>query len=166
MTEHYHDPFCEHTITRLPDKVTYGFNHVPADMPEVVGLFVGGCVQRGVGSSFRRVAHAHNHKGDETYGWICFRSPKRVLTPSGKPSVTVYHEYAHILCPNRGHDRLWRETITRLGFPGEAKRVQKIYCKHREARMQWEGNREVLACPCGHIKRFTKSGIHIATISL
>lgn len=121
MTEHYHDRSCGCVITRLPDEITYGFNRVPAEMPEIRGLFVGGCVERGVGSSFRRLAHAHNHRGDEFYGWVCVRSPKRVLTASGKPTTLMYHEYAHILTPNHGHDAKWAATLASLGYPSAAK---------------------------------------------
>jgi hypothetical protein len=109
-------------------KVEYGEVTV-SGMPEVKGVFVGGCVERGIGSSFRRTAHAHNSKKDEHFGWICVRSAKRVLTDSGKPTALMMHEYAHILCPNHGHDALWRETITRLGYPSEAKRSQEMYSK-------------------------------------
>jgi hypothetical protein len=42
----------------------WGLRECPFDWPEVVGVFVGGCVERGVGSAFRRQAHAHNHRGD------------------------------------------------------------------------------------------------------
>lgn len=127
MTEHYHEYGCGHTIFALPDKPTYGFNRVPDEMPEIEGLFIGGCVQRGVGSSFRRQAHAHNHPDDETYGWVCVRSPKRVLTPSGKPSALMYHEYAHILTPKQGHTIKWAKTLANLGHPAEARRCCKPF---------------------------------------
>lgn len=91
---------------------------------EGVRVFVGGCVERGVGSSFRRQAHAHNHKRDPRYGWICVRSPKRLKTPSGKPSTLMYHEYAHMLVPNQGHTAKWAEVLTSLGHPAEARRCR------------------------------------------
>lgn len=145
-------------------KVEYGYFEV-SGMPEVKGVFVGGCVERGIGSSFRRQAHAHTDKADRYRGWICVRSANRVLTDSGNPTTLMMHEYAHILCGHgHGHDALWRETISRLGHPAEAKRVQKMYCKHKDAQMQWEGRSEVLVCPCGHIQRFTNPGVHVATI--
>lgn len=97
----------------------------------IAGIFVGGCVERGVGSSFRASAHAHNHTNDKDYGWICIRSQKRVLTPSGQPSTLLLHEYAHILTPNQGHTAKWRECLTKLGRPAEAQRYVARYTKAR-----------------------------------
>lgn len=75
------------------------------------GIFSGGCVERGEGSSFRAKAHAHI-KGKtprEHDGWICFRSAKR-LNQHG----IVIHELAHILT-NEGHSRKFYECVRRLG---------------------------------------------------
>lgn len=101
---------------------------VPLNMPEVRGIFLGGCVCRGVGSSFRAQAHAHNDKRDERFGWLCFRSIKRlgeVVLVEGddgmtevqvvKPGKTLIHEYAHILVPNEGHTDRWRAKMKELG---------------------------------------------------
>lgn len=94
--------------------------------PEVCkGVFVGGCVERGVGSSFRRVAHAHNHRKDSHYGWICVRSHRRLRTPAGHVSTLMLHEYAHLLCPNQGHTERWRRTISGMGRPAEAQRRRR-----------------------------------------
>ena len=97
------------------------FNDVPL-MPALQGLFVGGCVERGEGSSFRAKAHAHNVPGRPFYGWVCVRSLKRIgaVTEAGvlmKPSRLLWHEYAHLLTPNHGHDDTWRRKMRELGQP-------------------------------------------------
>ena len=79
---------------------------VPDELKQygVRGIFVGGCVARGEGSSFRAKAHAHcvipgtrNYQGNGRFlGWICFRSAKRLFTSSGKPSQLLWHETVHI----------------------------------------------------------------------
>ena len=79
------------------------------------GTFVGGCVERGDGSSFRRRAHAHCFDGDPHKGWICVRSPKRLRMANGKPSMLMLHEMAHILTPNHWHDDVWRSKVRELG---------------------------------------------------
>ena len=79
------------------------------------GTFVGGCVERGDGSSFRRRAHAHCFDSDPHKGWICVRSPKRLRMANGKPSMLMLHEMAHILTPNHWHDDYWRDKVRELG---------------------------------------------------
>ena len=95
--------------------------YIVPDWPEVKGIFVGGCVKRGVGSSFRAKAHTHNMTDDKYFGWICVRSLKRVGEVKGnvitKPSQLLWHEYAHILTPNHGHDDAWRNKMKELGQP-------------------------------------------------
>lgn len=81
--------------------------------PEVVGVFVGGCVERGVGSSFRAQAHAHT--SGEHKGWICVRSQKRLLTARGGLSQLMLHEIAHILVM-QGHTDAWRAKCRELGY--------------------------------------------------
>ena len=98
---------------------------VPALMPEIAGIFVGGCVNRGEGSRFRARAHAHNNPTGEHYGWICFLSERRVLTAAGQPSRILWHEYAHILTPKHGHDDAWRKAMKELRQPLPA-RYQKV----------------------------------------
>lgn len=99
---------------------------------ELKGVFLGGCVERGDGSSFRRRAHAHNRKSDSLFGWICVRSPKRLYTMKGTPSRVMWHELAHILTPNHGHDDAWRKKMQELRQP-----IPKQYRKggrHRHKR--------------------------------
>ena len=79
-------------------------------------VFVGGCVERGDGSSFRRKAHAHTSKDDIHYGMICVRSSKRLYTPSGKPSYLMWHELAHIIT-GHGHDIIFIRKMREFGFP-------------------------------------------------
>lgn len=103
---------------------------VPLTMPQIKGIFLGGCVSKGVGSSFRAQAHAHNHKHDEHFGWVCFRSIKRLGAYDvieqddgtaevriSKPGRTLMHEWAHVLVPNEGHTDRWRAMMRELGQP-------------------------------------------------
>lgn len=85
------------------------------EFPQVAGVFLGGCVERGDGSSFRRVAHAHTegtHKG-----FICVRSPKRLWHMDGepKPSLTMVHELAHIVS-GAGHTDPFRKAYKELSM--------------------------------------------------
>lgn len=100
------------------------------------GIFVGGCVERGEGSSFRAKAHCHNHEGSPFFGWICVRSAKRLgkfhlfdqnLVDIGvvnyqdydgridTPSQLLLHEYAHLLAPNQGHTAKFFVELKRIG---------------------------------------------------
>jgi len=109
----------------MPSEPVYA---VP-DWPEVIAIFVGGCVERGVGSSFRAKAHAHSRKADKYFGWICVRSLKRVGEIQGniitKPSRLLWHEYAHILTPDHYHDDTWRQKMRELGQPIPAQYEKK-----------------------------------------
>lgn len=111
---------------------------VPESMPEVKGIFIGGCVDRGIGSSFRAQAHAHNHRENPHFGWLCVRAYRRlgvveelprddgrIEVVIHKPSRLLWHEYAHILTPGHGHDDTWRRKMKELGQPLE-KRYQKL----------------------------------------
>jgi hypothetical protein len=75
--------------------------------PKVKGLFIGGCVARGVGSSFRAKAHAH-YTG-RYFGWICVRRADRV-----DDRELMLHELAHILT-EQGHTPAWRTRVLELG---------------------------------------------------
>ncbi len=93
-------------------------------------MFVGGCVERGDGSSFRAKAHAHTHSDDAYNGWICVRSAKRL--GNGKPSMLMLHELAHILT-GHGHDDTWRKKLRELG--GRIRYYEtKAYYKKRRMR--------------------------------
>lgn len=102
---------------------------------QIAGIFVGGCVVRGPGSSFRRQAHAHNSARDPHKGWICIRSARRVWTLSGQPSRLLLHEYAHILTPSAGHGPAWQKRVAELGAPSEARRFLKIQAARKAARV-------------------------------
>jgi hypothetical protein len=93
----------------------------------VAGISVGGCVEA-IGTprqgAFRARAHAHNHRRDPLFGWICFlgAKPGRLVTPSGRPSALLAHEYAHLLAPGSGHGERWRRAVTAIGYPAQARR--------------------------------------------
>lgn len=80
--------------------------------PSLKGVFVGGCVERGDGSSFRASAHAHSEGAWK--GWICVRG---ALEGRGGEKLRdlplMVHELAHI-ASNAGHTGKWRRAYTQL----------------------------------------------------
>ena len=85
-------------------------------LPLCRGIFVGGCVERGVGSSFRAVAHTHNLRSDPFFGWICFRKATKLMDYfKPEPSPMLWHEYAHLLAPDSGHGPAWKRACATLG---------------------------------------------------
>lgn len=104
---------------------------LPPGFDKCKQLFIGGCIERGVGSSFRHKAHAHSFKPCPHFGVLCFRSIKRIgqyhiianndnsiTVVIDKPSRLLLHEYAHLLAPNQWHnktfERRYKELLKRL----------------------------------------------------
>jgi hypothetical protein len=75
--------------------------------PEMRGLYVGGCVVRGIGSRFRAKAHAHTE--EPWRGWICMMSGKWAGC-----SLLLKHELAHIVT-REGHTNRWRDYLLQIG---------------------------------------------------
>lgn len=95
-----------------------GTRPVPADMPGVAGVFVGGCVATGPGRLRHPRhpvvnAHAHTSSGPHK-GWICFRAPRLWNDP--EHDWLRWHEYAHIVT-GEGHTERWRQAMRQLGQP-------------------------------------------------
>lgn len=90
---------------------------LPFDLPGVQGLFVGGCVELGVGSSLhtrRYSIDAHAHLSSCHYhGWICIRSP--AVYEEAVEFDLLWHEYAHLLADTPYHDANWRRILIFLG---------------------------------------------------
>jgi len=91
------------------------------------GIYVGGCVDERVSWSIweQACAHAHNVKKAPWFGWICILETKDVLTPTGKPTQTLLHEYAHLLVPDQGHTAKWKRVVSEIGAPQEVSRFEK-----------------------------------------
>ena len=96
--------------------------------PEVIGVFVGGCVSNSKCDDHR--AHAHIGSSDPYQGWICFMDPHYM----GNELICL-HELAHILTL-QWHTPLWRKTLLAIGgtldpFPGL---MQAYYPKKRKTK--------------------------------
>ncbi len=89
-----------------------------ADYPQLKGIFLGGCVARGVGSSFRATAHAHTGWPSAYHGWICIRKPERLHEHS-----LLMHELAHLVT-GEGHTDAFRDKAKQLGGRFRPKRAR------------------------------------------
>lgn len=92
------------------------FEKLEKQYPQLKGIFIGGCIERGEGSSFRAKAHAHTQENDPYKGWICIRSLKRVyIKDTKRPSMLILHELAHLLVkPYYYHNKQWEKTYKNL----------------------------------------------------
>ena len=115
---------------------------IPVANERGVRVFVGGCVERGEGSSFRAKAHAHNDKRDSHFGWICFRSGKRLFTATGNPSQLLLEEIAHILAPGQPHNATWVRRYQELGAPLSKELKVRLANARRSSRKQAEKRRK------------------------
>lgn len=82
-------------------------SHEILKFPEVKGVFVGGCIERGEGSRFRAKAHTHFH--GEFIGWVCVLSTKRLASRE-----LMLHEAAHAIT-GLGHVDKWRAKLLQIG---------------------------------------------------
>lgn len=104
--------------------------HRPARLgldPDVVwGVYAGGCVKRdGLFDDAHVIAHAHVGPGDPWRGWICTLSRDDVLTETGRPTMTLLHEAAHLMVGSMRHDAEWRAALRSIGGGAEASRYRR-----------------------------------------
>jgi len=92
--------------------------------PVVWGVYVGqGCISGEDPLDWIHIlAHAHNRKDEEYFGWICIRDAKMAFTKLGNPSLVMKHEVAHLIANDQGHTKKWREILTQMGGGVEAKK--------------------------------------------
>lgn len=92
-------------------------------------IIVGGCGEA-LGTdrigAMRRSAHAHTARTDQQRGWICLKgtNERRLLTPSGRPTVLLWHEFAHVWTAS-GHTDRWRALLIGVGQRAEAARYPR-----------------------------------------
>jgi hypothetical protein len=108
-------------------------------------VFVGGCVERGDGSSFRAHAHAHI-RDNEWRGWICIRSkkPETLRLADGEPTNLLKHEYAHILTL-MGHTRKFYQTLYAIGgYMEEPMRYGHYRKDFMDQRARWSAIKDLV----------------------
>jgi hypothetical protein len=113
----------------------------PADLqhPEVRGLFLGGCVAKGLG-----VRHlgggsggTHAHTSGPNRGWICFGSTRLLDSREAR-----LHELAHVVT-REGHTARWREYLLQIGGTiDEVPGVLRSYYPRKRAKIVERGENE------------------------
>ena len=99
-------------------------------------IVIGYCIEwkGGWDTEYWLDAHAHNDRSHKNFGTICVLNPKHLgrtrQEPDGtltvlQPSRLLWHELAHILTPNHGHDREWYDTLKLL--PGRPDSIDRRY---------------------------------------
>lgn len=92
------------------------------DPQRVTGVSIYGCVDaHGTDrlGAMRRSAHAHTSPRSLTRGTFCIKGGTGRMTHR-----LLAHEIAHLLVM-AGHTKAWRECVTALGHPAEAKRYAR-----------------------------------------
>jgi len=94
------------------------------EWPIVWGVYLGqGCITGNDPLDWKELrAHAHNDKDEEWFGWICLADIKDAFTKLGNPSMVIKHEIAHLLAPNQGHTKKWKEILTAMGGASEVRK--------------------------------------------
>src|SRR5262245_22417040 len=112
--------------------------------PATAGVFAGGCVERGIGSSFRSMAHAHTHGAHK--GWLCLRTARHAMN-----RTLLLHELAHLIA-GKGHDNRWRAALLALGGTLDPKDSMREYHQRttrlKDARRPHLGYAHHPECPC------------------
>ena len=122
------------------------------EMPEFprAKIFIGGCIERGEGSSIRRSGHAHNDNRDPNFGAICIKGKTHHLLRlhNGEPTNLLKHEYAHILCNNQGHTLKFFLCLYAIGGYIErdayGSKDYRELCRINPARAKWDDVKDAL----------------------